>query len=95
MNAPENFEGKALSALGKELYEAFFKGYTQKQLQVDPKFLPAETFRNKYCNSALWCHKHKVICIAQTNYSPTLQYMVFYTINYVQSMTLMKNYEKC
>ena len=44
LHAPKNFEDKALSALGKDLYEAFFKGYTQKQWQVDPKFLPAETF---------------------------------------------------
>lgn len=43
-NLANNFEDKALSELGKELYEAFFKGYTQKQWQVDPKFLPAEVF---------------------------------------------------
>ena len=41
---PKNFEDKALSELGEELYRAFFKGYTQKQWQVDPKFLPAEVF---------------------------------------------------
>ncbi len=39
-----SFEGKALGTIGVELYEAFFKGYTQKQWQTDPKLLPASTF---------------------------------------------------
>ena len=41
---PKNFEEKALSELGEELYNAFFKGYTQKQWQVNPKLLPSEVF---------------------------------------------------
>jgi UDP-galactopyranose mutase len=41
---PANFEEKALSILGFELYEAFFKGYTIKQWQVDPKALPEFIF---------------------------------------------------
>jgi UDP-galactopyranose mutase len=41
---PKNFEEKALSEIGEELYSAFFKGYTQKQWQVDPKLLPTEIF---------------------------------------------------
>jgi UDP-galactopyranose mutase len=41
---PSNFEEKALSAIGKPLYEAFFKGYTQKQWQKEPKNLPASIF---------------------------------------------------
>jgi UDP-galactopyranose mutase len=44
INSPKNFEDKALGDLGVELYEAFFKGYTQKQWQVDPKLLPVEVF---------------------------------------------------
>jgi UDP-galactopyranose mutase len=44
MDWPKNFEDKALSDLGVELYEAFFKGYTQKQWQIDPKLLPSEVF---------------------------------------------------
>lgn len=39
-----SFEGKALSTVGPEIYEAFFKGYTQKQWQTDPKKLPASIF---------------------------------------------------
>ena len=41
---PANFEEKALSLIGKDLYEAFFKHYTIKQWQVDPKSLPATIF---------------------------------------------------
>ena len=38
---PQNFEEQALRFLGRELYEAFFKGYTQKQWGRDPRELPA------------------------------------------------------
>jgi UDP-galactopyranose mutase len=38
---PQNFEEKAITLIGKPLYEAFIKGYTQKQWQTDPKNLPA------------------------------------------------------
>lgn len=41
---PNNFEEKAISLLGKELYEAFIKGYTIKQWQIDPSQLPAAIF---------------------------------------------------
>ncbi|MBS1598519.1 MAG: UDP-galactopyranose mutase [Bacteroidetes bacterium] len=42
--APSNFEEKAISIIGKDLYEAFIKSYTEKQWQVDPKQLPASIF---------------------------------------------------
>jgi len=38
---PNNLEEKALSLIGRPLYEAFIKGYTKKQWQKDPKLLPA------------------------------------------------------
>jgi UDP-galactopyranose mutase len=38
----ENLEMKAISLIGKPLYEAFIKGYTQKQWQTDPSLLPAD-----------------------------------------------------
>jgi UDP-galactopyranose mutase len=38
---PQSFEEQALKFIGKALYEAFFKGYTLKQWEVDPKRLPA------------------------------------------------------
>lgn len=39
---PKNLEEKAITLIGKELYEAFFKGYTKKQWGCDPKDLPSE-----------------------------------------------------
>ncbi|MDR3073397.1 MAG: NAD(P)-binding protein [Deltaproteobacteria bacterium] len=41
ITAPANLEEQALSLVGRPLYEAFLKGYTQKQWQRDPKELPA------------------------------------------------------
>ncbi len=37
----DNFESKAISLIGKDLYEAFIKGYTLKQWQMDPRELPS------------------------------------------------------
>lgn len=39
--APKNLEEQAITLIGKELYEAFIRGYTAKQWQRDPKDLPA------------------------------------------------------
>lgn len=38
---PANFEEQALKFIGRELYEAFFQGYTKKQWGSDPRELPA------------------------------------------------------
>jgi len=38
----DNLEGRALSIIGRSLYQAFIKGYTAKQWGIDPKQLPAE-----------------------------------------------------
>ena len=40
----DNFESKAISSIGKSLYESLFRGYTQKQWQLDPRLLPASVF---------------------------------------------------
>jgi UDP-galactopyranose mutase len=54
-----NLEDKAISLIGRPLYEAFIRGYTEKQWQTDPRDLPAEiisrlpvryTFDNRYFN---------------------------------------------
>lgn len=42
---PANFEEQAQSMIGKELYEAFFKGYTEKQWGVSPTELPASILK--------------------------------------------------
>jgi UDP-galactopyranose mutase len=58
---PRNLEEKAVSLIGRPLYEAFIRGYTAKQWQTDPLDLPAEiitrlpvryTFDNRYFNDA-------------------------------------------
>ncbi|MFV2172127.1 UDP-galactopyranose mutase [Actinomadura sp. LOL_016] len=58
---PRNLEEKAISLIGRPLYEAFIRGYTAKQWQTDPRELPAEiitrlpvryTFDNRYFNDA-------------------------------------------
>lgn len=41
----QNLEEKAISLIGRPLYEAFVKEYTAKQWQTDPKELPAETIQ--------------------------------------------------
>lgn len=41
IKTPANFEEQALSMIGKDLYEAFFKGYTRKQWGLDSVTLPA------------------------------------------------------
>ena len=56
-----NLEEKAISLIGRPLYEAFIRGYTLKQWQTDPTLLPADiitrlpvryTFDNRYFNDA-------------------------------------------
>ncbi|MDB5842484.1 MAG: putative UDP-galactopyranose mutase [Herminiimonas sp.] len=41
----QNFEEQALRFVGRELYEAFFKGYTTKQWGVHPSELPASILK--------------------------------------------------
>ena len=38
----DNLEDKAISLIGRPLYEAFVQGYTAKQWQTDPRDLPPE-----------------------------------------------------
>ncbi|MDI2113475.1 UDP-galactopyranose mutase [Commensalibacter nepenthis] len=42
---PRSFEEQALKFVGKELYEAFFKGYTLKQWGLHPSELPASILK--------------------------------------------------
>lgn len=54
---PDNLEDKAISLIGRPLYEAFIRGYTAKQWQTDPRELSAAiisrlpvryTYNNRY-----------------------------------------------
>ncbi|MCE6950274.1 UDP-galactopyranose mutase [Cereibacter sphaeroides] len=42
---PQTFEDQALAFIGRDLYEAFFKGYTEKQWGCSPTALPASILR--------------------------------------------------
>lgn len=42
---PKNFEEQALKFIGKDLYKAFFKGYTKKQWGCEPSSLPASILK--------------------------------------------------
>ncbi|MRA02384.1 UDP-galactopyranose mutase [Acinetobacter lwoffii] len=45
IDEPQNFEQQALKFVGKDFYEAFFKGYTKKQWGCDPAELPASILK--------------------------------------------------
>jgi len=45
VSEPQTFEEQALRFVGKELYDAFFKGYTEKQWGCSPKDLPASILK--------------------------------------------------
>lgn len=60
---PKNFEEKAISLIGKPLYEAFIKGYTTKQWGKSPTELPAgilkrlpvrSSYKDDYFHDARW-----------------------------------------
>ena len=62
---PANFEEQALSMIGPELYEAFFRGYTRKQWGLDPTRLPASILKRlplrfSYDDS-YFAHPHQAI----------------------------------
>lgn len=42
---PQNFEEQALRFVGRDLYQAFFKGYTEKQWGCSPTELPASILK--------------------------------------------------
>jgi UDP-galactopyranose mutase len=42
---PQNLEEKAISLIGRELYEAFIRGYTAKQWETDPRLLSADIIK--------------------------------------------------
>lgn len=62
---PADFETRALSVMGEDLYRAFFAGYTRKQWGMDPATLPGWLlgrlpFRLNYDDS-YFNHRHQAI----------------------------------
>ena len=45
IQCPQTFEEQALKFIGKDLYEAFFKGYTKKQWGMEASELPASILK--------------------------------------------------
>ncbi len=75
ITSPVTFEDQALKFVGRELYEAFFKGYTQKQWGVLPTELPASilarlpvrfSYEDSYFN-------HPYQAIPTHGYTPIIQ----------------------
>ena len=78
IETPISFEDQALKFVGRELYEAFFKGYTQKQWGVSPTELPASilarlpvrfSYEDSYFN-------HPYQAIPRDGYTPIVEAML-------------------
>ena len=65
IDRPGNFEEQALSMVGRELYEAFFEGYTRKQWGREPAQLPASILKRLPLrfdyNDSYFAHRHQGI----------------------------------
>ena len=78
IGTPVSFQDQALKFVGSELYEAFFKGYTQKQWGVSPTELPASilarlpvrfSYEDSYFN-------HPYQAIPRDGYTPIVEAML-------------------
>lgn len=78
IETPVTFEDQALKFVGSELYEAFFKGYTQKQWGMSPTELPASilarlpvrfSYEDSYFN-------HPYQAIPKDGYTPIVEAML-------------------
>ncbi|MFN5651331.1 MAG: UDP-galactopyranose mutase [Actinomycetes bacterium] len=78
IGTPVTFEDQALKFVGRDLYEAFFKGYTQKQWGLSPTELPASilarlpvrfNYEDSYFN-----HPHQAI--PRDGYTPIVERML-------------------
>jgi UDP-galactopyranose mutase len=86
ITTPVTFEDQALKFVGRDLYEAFFKGYTQKQWGLSPTELPASilarlpvrfNYEDSYFN-----HPHQAI--PRDGYTPIVQNMLDHPLIEVQ-----------
>ncbi len=76
--APETFEEQALSMIGRDLYEAFFRGYTEKQWGRSPRELPASILKRlpvrfSYEGSYF---AHSVQAMPEDGYTPIVSAML-------------------
>ncbi len=75
---PQNFEEQALSFIGKDLYKAFFYGYTKKQWGCEPSALPASILKRipvrfNYDDNY---HNHTYTGIPVDGYTAIMQKMI-------------------
>lgn len=77
-HAPRNFEEQALSSVGPELYEAFFRGYTQKQWGRAPADIPASVFKRlplRFTDDRTYFH-HSRVGIPRDGYTAMTENML-------------------
>lgn len=78
ITTPRNFEEQALTMIGPELYEAFFKGYTSKQWGCCPRDLPASIWKRLPLRfsyeGGYFTHRHQGM--PQDGYTPMVQAML-------------------
>lgn len=75
---PQNFEEQALRFIGRELYEAFFYGYTKKQWGCEPTDLPASILKRipvRFSYNDNY-HHHLYTGIPRNGYSAIIQKMM-------------------
>jgi len=75
---PRNFEQQALSTIGQDLYEAFFKGYTQKQWGRPADTLPASIFKRlplRFTRDRNYFH-HSRVAIPREGYTAMVERML-------------------
>lgn len=97
---PKNFEEQALKFVGKNLYEAFFKGYTKKQWGCSPTELPASILKRlpvrfNYDDNYF---SHKYQGIPKNGYTPVVASILKHDFIEVQLNTtfdkkILKNYD--
>lgn len=76
---PGNLEEKSISFVGRELYEAFIKGYTAKQWGREPRLLPAEIITRipfRYDNSRDYFPAARWQGIPEEGYAPIFKRML-------------------
>jgi len=75
---PKNFEEQALRLIGRELYEAFFYGYTKKQWGCEPRELPASILKRipiRYNYDDNY-HLHSYTGIPENGYTAVMEAMI-------------------
>ena len=100
-NKDANFEARALSLVGRDIYNVFLKGYTKKQWGIDPREIPASILsrlpiRFNYDDNYFF---HTVQGLPAHGYTEMVKSMLDHplistTLNMPISFEEVKNYQK-